>query len=41
MSYFKVEIDSNLMTSTGAIEYLMKLKVIKSFIEITESQYIK
>lgn len=38
MAYFKIEIDSDYMSSSEAIEFLRNLKQISFFQEITESE---
>ena len=39
MSFFKIEVDSDHLTSKEAIKWLRGLKHIKSYTEITESDF--
>lgn len=41
MAYFVVEVDSDVFSSEEAENFLMQIKPIKSFKEITEGNFVK
>jgi hypothetical protein len=40
MSYFKIEIDPDRLTSSEAIDELEKLVYVKTFVEISQDEFV-